>query len=107
MILCRVTGDVVSTVKNHRLEGNRLLLLQPVELDGRTPRGPSALGMDACGAGVSDLVLTIFEGSGTRLIFGDDQIPLEATVVAIVDELEVTDPATLVGRSTLEQEREP
>lgn len=102
MILCRVTGDVVSTVKNEKLRGHKILVVQPVDLDGRTPKGPSFLAVDRVQAGTADLVLTLKEGSGIRLLWGDDKIPLAAAIVGVVDELEQTDPATLVGMSTLE-----
>lgn len=106
MILCRVTGDVVSTVKNPKLSGNKLLILQPVELDGRTPKGPSFLALDGVGAGVSDLVLAIREGSGVRLVLQDEKIPLAALVVAMVDEVEVVDDeGALEGTSSLELAR--
>lgn len=107
MILCRVTGDVVSTIKNPKLQGHRLLICQPVELDARTPRAPSFLAIDSLHqAGTSDLVLCIREGSGARLIFEDEKIPVEAVIVGIVDDLEVVaDEARLVGQSALERAR--
>ena len=105
MILCRVTGDVVSTVKEEHLRGQRLLVCQPVQLDLATPIGTSFLAIDVVQAGVSDLVLCIREGSGARLILGDDSAPLEAVIVAIVDDLEHEDPAAHVGASVIEQER--
>lgn len=107
MILCRVTGDVVSTVKNEKLRGHRLLICQPVELDARTPKSPSFLAIDSLqSAGTSDLVLCIREGSGARLIFGDEKIPVEAVIVGIVDDYEVVpDEAKLIGQSELERAR--
>lgn len=102
MILCRVTGDVVSTVRHEKLAGRRLLLCQPVQLDAKTPQGGSFMAVDVAQAGTGDLVLVIREGSGARLIFQDDKIPLEAVVVAVVDDLEVHAWEGLVGRSTLE-----
>jgi ethanolamine utilization protein EutN len=107
VILCRVTGDVVSTVKSPKLAGHRLLICQPVDLDARTPKSPSFLAVDSLrSAGVSDLVLCIREGSGARLIFQDEQIPVEAVIVGIVDDLEVVpDEAKLLGQSALEQAR--
>lgn len=107
MILCRVTGSVVSTVKSPKLAGHRLLICQPVDLDARTPKSPSFLAIDSLSsAGVSDLVLCIREGSGARLIFQDEKIPVEAVIVGIVDDLEVApDEAALLGQSALEQAR--
>lgn len=105
MILCRVTGDVVSTVRHEKLAGRRLLLCQPVQLDMRTPQGGSFMAVDVAQAGTGDLVLVIREGSGARLIFQDEKIPLEAVVVAVVDDLEVHAWEPLVGTSTLEHAR--
>lgn len=102
MKLCRVTGDLYSTVKNPKLNAQRLLCVQPVELDGVTPTGASFVAADVAQAGVSDLVLTIQEGGGVRIMFNDDQTPIEAVVVAVVDDLEVLDWDGLVGVSTLE-----
>ncbi len=103
MILCRVTGDVVATIRHPRLGPRRLLLCRPVELDAVTPRAPAFVALDPLHtAGEGDLVLAIREGSGARLIFEDAQIPAEAVIVALVDELEVADPAGLVGASSLE-----
>ena len=49
MNLCLVTGDVVSTVKNERLVGHKILTVQPVDPDGKTPRGSSFLAVDLVG----------------------------------------------------------
>ncbi len=105
MILCRVTGNVVSTVKNEKFRGHRIMVLQPVELDCKTPMGDSFLGMDLVQAGVGDLVLCLKEGSGVRLIFGDPDIPLSVVITAVVDDLEVADEAGLPGSSVLELAR--
>lgn len=107
MILCRVTGDVVSTVKHPKLQAHRLLVCQPVELDARTPRGGSFVAVDSLqSAGASDLVLCIREGSGARLIYQDEKIPVEAVIVGIVDDLSVAkDEAALAGWSALERAR--
>ena len=106
MNLCRVTGDVVSTVKNEKPVGYRILCVQPVELDCKTPRGPSFLAIDLVQAGVSDLVLTITEGGGVRIVLQDDGIPLSSVITAIVDDLDVVaDESSLVGTSVLEHAR--
>ncbi len=89
MILCRITGVVWSTRKNEQLEGNRLLICQPVELDGKTPLGSSFLALDRVDAGEGELVLVNAEGGGARITLGNDQIPLRYLIVAVVDELEL------------------
>ncbi len=105
MMLCRVTGTIVSTVKNEKLAGGKILVCQPVDLDGHTPLGASFLALDQVQAGVSDLVLTLKEGGGVRIIYGDDTIPLAAVITAVVDELSINDEESLVGGSVLELNR--
>jgi microcompartment protein CcmK/EutM len=89
VILCRVTGDVVAPHKNAHLAGNKLLICQPVGLDGRTSAGASFLALDVAQAGQGDLVLVLKEGGGARIIFADDKIPLQTVVVAVVDDIEI------------------
>jgi microcompartment protein CcmK/EutM len=103
MILCRVLGSVTSTQKNEHLSRNKLLVCQPVGLDQTTPDGPSFLALDVAQAGAGDLVLVNKEGSGARLIFQDEKIPLQTVVVAVVDGLEVANEASLAGKSVCER----
>jgi microcompartment protein CcmK/EutM len=49
MQICRVVGTVVSTQKNRKLEGAKLLLVQPLTLDGN-PRGVALIAIDSVGA---------------------------------------------------------
>ena len=106
MILCRVTGDVVSTVKNEKLAGKKILIVQPVDLDSKTPTEDSFLAVDLVGAGVTDLVLVVREGGGVRIVLQDDKIPLSNIITCIVDDFEVVaDEATLIGSSCVELNR--
>ena len=89
MLICRVVGDVVSTQKNIHLEGHKLLLVQPVDLDGRTPMGTSMIAVDKVDAGDGDLVLVNKEGGSARMLLGDDEIPVQAVIVGVIDGMEV------------------
>ena len=97
MILGRVTGTVVATKKHPRLEGNRLLIVQPVDLELRLT-GSSFLALDVVDAGEGDLVLVNREGGGARIVFGDPQIPIQAIVVGVVDGVDVSKLALPVER---------
>lgn len=87
MILGRVVGDVVSTVKNEHLAGNRLLLVEPIDLEGQRS-GAAFLALDTVDAGPDDTVLVIKEGGSVRLTLQDEEVPLQTLVVAVVDRLE-------------------
>jgi len=85
VILCRVVGNAVSTVKHPVYEGKTVLVVQPVELDTHTPKGAEFLTVDAQQAGVGDLVLVAREGNTARQILGDDNDPFHSVVVGVVD----------------------
>ncbi len=90
MILARVAGSVVSTIKSPELEGRRLLLVQPIDLDG-TDLGKDMVAVDTVGAGPGDRVLMFKEGGSARLLLKNPQVPLQLVIVAVVDSLEVAE----------------
>src|SRR6185369_10853275 len=61
MQIARVIGTLVSTQKNKKFEGAKLLLVQPLNLDD-SPRGNALLAIDGVGAGVDEKVLVVLEG---------------------------------------------
>ena len=84
MILARVTGTVVSTQKHRKLEGAKLLLVQPLNPDD-SPRGTALLAVDGVGAGVHEKVLVVLEGRAAGEALGRKAAPVDAAVVGIVD----------------------
>ncbi len=88
MFLAKIIGTVVATQKNAHLRHNRLLVVQPVDLE-KKPTGTSMVALDVVDAGEGDLVLVMKEGGSARIIFQNPKIPLQAVVVAVVDELDV------------------
>ena len=88
MILGRVTGAVVATHKNYKLEGRKLLLVQPLDLEGQ-PRGPAVLAVDGADAGEGDRVLVVQEGKSASMVSGRPDSPLDAAVIAVVDAVEL------------------
>lgn len=95
MILCRVVGNAVATVKHPVYEGKTVLCVQPVGPDGKSPKGKGFLAVDAVQAGVGDLVLCAREGNTARQILGKDDDPLHAVVLGIVDEVATRDGVAL------------
>lgn len=85
MILCRVIGNSVATVKHACFDGKTVLIVQPVRGDGHTPLGKSFLSVDSVQAGVGDLVLCAREGNTARQILGNDSDPLHSVVLGVVD----------------------
>lgn len=93
MILSRVTGSVHATRKDAPLEGERILVTQPVGLDGAT-LGRPLLALDRVDAGVGDLVLVNKEGGSARILYGSEETPVQAVIVAVVDDVEIDEEAS-------------
>ena len=87
MIFARVVGTVVSTNKEPKLVGKKLLLVQPVEPAG-TPKGSPLVAVDAVGAGEGEFVLLV-QGSSARQTAATEGNPVDCVVVAIVDTVEL------------------
>ena len=90
MQIAQVVGTVVATQKNRKLEGAKLLLVQPLTLEGE-PRGVAVLAIDSVGAGVGERVLLVIEGKAAGDALGRKAAPVDAAIIGIVDALEYTD----------------
>jgi ethanolamine utilization protein EutN len=88
MILARITGSVVSTIHHSIVDGHKLLLAERLDETGK-PSGGYLIAMDAIGAGQSETVLILDEGTGARQILDDSNAPVRSIVVGIVDAVEL------------------
>jgi ethanolamine utilization protein EutN len=88
VIVGEVIGTVVATEKHYKLEGRKLLLVQPLGLDGH-PRGEPVLAVDGVDAGEGDRVLVVQEGRSASMISGRAESPLDAAIVAVIDRVEL------------------
>ena len=90
MQIAEVVGTVVSTQKNRKLEGAKLLLVQPLTLDG-APRGTALVAIDAVGAGVGEKVLVVIEGKAAGDALGRKAAAVDAAIIGIVDAVDCTE----------------
>jgi len=88
MQVARVVGTVVATRKNRKLEGAKLLLVQPLTLEG-APRGVALLAIDSVGAGVGETVLVVLEGRAAGDALGRKGAAVDAAIIGIVDSMDV------------------
>jgi len=86
MQIARVVGNVVATVRHPVYDGHKLLLVQPLALDG-DDRGRSYIALDFAQAGKGDRVLVVNEGQSGRQMVGDASAPVRSVIVGVVDEL--------------------
>ena len=87
MQLGRVIGRLWASVKNASLDSQRLLIVQPV-LPDLSPAGKQLICTDCTGAGAGELIYWV-RGKEASFPFLPDQVPTDATIVGIVDELHV------------------
>jgi len=92
MLIGRVVGTLVSTQKHAKLEGAKLLLVQPLTLDDQ-PKGVPVLAIDRMGAGVGDKVLYLIEGKAAQEALGRKGAPVDAAIMGIIDSVTL-DPVT-------------
>ena len=83
MQLARVIGDVVMSVKDEKLVGIKLLLVQPLT-PGREPAGRPIVAVDSVGAGVGEEVFFV-RGKEASFPFYPAEPPVDAGIVGIVD----------------------
>ncbi len=86
MILARVTGRITSTIHHPDMEGQRLLVLDKIDPEGK-PTGGYLIAVDSVGAGAGEMVIVLDEGNGARQILGGADMPVRSIVVGIVDYL--------------------
>ena len=87
MVLGKVVGTLVASRKEPSMEGLKLLLVRSCDVDG-TPSGNPVVCVDAVGAGLDEVVLYV-AGSSARQTEVTQNRPVDATIMAIVDEIEL------------------
>lgn len=87
MTIGRVIGDVIANHKHPAHSGQKLLVVQPLDLDG-SERGNAVVAVDAFGAGPGDRVLLSQEGFCSFSSIGQMLTPVDAAVLGIIDEIE-------------------
>ena len=91
MLLGRVAGCVWSTVKDSHLEGQRLLLVQPLTPELK-PAGKRLVCADCTGAGAGELVYWT-RSKEASYAFLPAEVPVDATITGIVDSIHLRRPA--------------
>jgi microcompartment protein CcmK/EutM len=85
MILARIVGTVVSTRKDARLEGKKLLVVKPISPEGDDESG-YLVAVDTVDSGFRETVLVV-TGSSARNAAECKDRPVDAAIVGIVDEV--------------------
>jgi ethanolamine utilization protein EutN len=86
MQLATVVGTATATVKHSSMNGWKLLLVQPFQVDGKSPDGEPVLAVDGCGAGRGERVIITSDGAGTRTLLNSENTPVRWSVLGIADD---------------------
>ena len=89
MLIAKIVGTVVATRKDARLVSNKLMVVRPVDPRGNA-EGNYLVAVDTVDAGVGETVLVV-SGSSARMASGLKDCPVDAAIVGIVDEIEVSE----------------
>jgi len=88
LLIARVVGELVATQKHPSHEGRKLLLVQPLNLDG-SDRGDAIVALDAVDAGIGDRVLIATEGFSAMTSVGRPNSPIDTAVIGFIDLIEL------------------
>jgi microcompartment protein CcmK/EutM len=82
MLIARVIGDIVATQKDPSHHARKILLVQPLNLDGE-----AVVALDAVDAGIGERVLLSAEGFCAMTAVGRPNSPIDTAVIGIIDEV--------------------
>ena len=88
MLIAKVIGTVVATRKHERLVGSKIQIVQPLEPRSGEKKGDTFVAIDAVGAGVGERVMVV-RGSGARYAVAIEQCPIDATIIGIIDQIDI------------------
>jgi microcompartment protein CcmK/EutM len=90
LVIAKVVGTVVSTIKHPAYHGYKLQLVQALHLPGESPE-EVFVALDNAHAGVGDTVLVLREGNAARQITQIKDAPIISMIVGILDSVDITE----------------
>jgi len=90
VLLAKVVGNLVSTIKPASHHGNKLMFVELIGLDGK-PYGVRQIAMDMADAGVGDTVLVNVDGGAALMILGDKNAIVDWIICGVIDHYTVGD----------------
>lgn len=90
MLIARVIGELVASHHHPSHDGQKTLIVQPLNLDG-TDRGDAVVAMDAVDAGIGDRVLLVTEGFSAMTSVGRPNSPIDMAVIGVIDHIDLVE----------------
>jgi len=89
MYYARVIGNIVSTIKHKGLKGKKIQVIQPVDMKTGKDSGSFLVALDATSSGMGDMI-GYEDGAEATWAFEEDDVPVDASIVAIIDKINIT-----------------
>ena len=86
MNICRVVGNVTTTISEPIYNGVKIMIVQPLN-NKMEPEGETFLSCDFVQSGPGDMVLVAVEGNAARQLFKDNSAPVHSVITGIIDEV--------------------
>ena len=88
MNICRVKGTIVSTTKAEKINGLKLLLVKPIDLETFEEKGSLVVAIDTVDAGEGEIVMTV-GGSSSRQTAITENKPCDQSIIAVIDSIDL------------------
>ena len=88
MMICKVVGNIVSTMKHPSYAGRKLMIVRPMHLPGEKS-DDDFIAIDGAHAGIGDTVLVCQEGNATRALVGNPNAPVRSSIIGIIDSVSI------------------
>jgi len=85
MLIARVVGNLVSTIKDDGLRSYKLLLVEYLSPLTMKPEGSREIAIDCVDAGVGDIVLVDCDGGAGNILLNDKHVIIDRTVCGIIE----------------------
>jgi len=82
--IARVVGNVVSTVKDEKFHGHKLMIIEFIDLHG-TPIGARQIAFDCADSGPGDVVIVNVDGGAAKMFFDDNDLIADWTICGVID----------------------
>lgn len=91
MFLAKIKGNIVSTPKNKYLVGYKLLVVHEIDYNSNFIGKKDMIALDMVDAGIGDKVIVVQEGDAVQQILGHSNAPVHTMIIAVVDNIEITE----------------
>lgn len=93
MIIAKIVGSIVATTKDEKLNGKKMLVVQPLDMVTMNPNGNQMVSIDTVGSGEGEIVMVV-GGSSARQTNITKDTPVDSAIVGVIDQI------TIEGKTT-------